>query len=154
MAKLLYKMGDIFALPLRNGRGFCLGVIAGMPKSGKVLLGYFYDKIYTKAPSKDEVPDLKPEDAIRIWQFGDLSLYNHEWPIVGHINDFKPQEWPSPKFFRESMLQLVTYSNDDPRKEIKVERYIPSSKNYESDSLWGAGAVEIMMTKIIGQTIN
>lgn len=150
MAKFSYKMGDIFAFPLRDGKGYCLGVIAGMPKNGKVLLGYFYEKVYSSIPFGDEVPDLEPDDAFRIWRFGDLSLFNGEWPVVGHVADFDSLEWPSPKFLRESMRQLITYANDDPQRETNVERYTADG-NYEKDGLKGAGAVEIAMTQILEQ---
>ena len=147
--RLPYKLGDVFAFPLRGEGGFCVGVIAGMPEDGKVLLGYFYEKIYAHIPSKTEVADLKPHDALRIWRFGDLSLVNKEWPIVGRIAAFNLTEWPSPKFFRESMLQLITYANSDPLRKTQVEPYLDNGERYERDDIYGAGAVEIAMTNIV-----
>ncbi|WP_415867687.1 Imm26 family immunity protein [Burkholderia ubonensis] len=56
------------------------------------------------APSPSIVPELKPEDAIRVVRFGDLSLMNGEWPIVDHVKDWQSDRWPMPKFVRRDPL--------------------------------------------------
>lgn len=49
------------------------------------------------------------------------------------------------------MGQLITYANDDPQKEVAVERYVPDGLNYYKDGVSGAGYVEIVMTKLVDQ---
>jgi hypothetical protein len=153
MKKLPYREGDIFALPLRNG-GYSLGVIARSPKRGIILLGYFFPNVYPMVPKPDQIPKLRPQNAIEILIFGDLSLINGEWKIITNIDNFKRDEWPMPKFLRREELTgrslLITYADDNPGKKVAQEICSPETTGYPADILCGAGYVEIVLTKRLG----
>lgn len=141
-----YGESDVFTIPLRSG-GFALGVIARRPKKGKILLGYFFGKKYESAPND---LNLDPKAAIKIVRFGDLGLHTGEWKVIGSISNWAPEEWPVPQFFREDPAGnrwLITYSDSDLSAPSKEEQYPPSIGTHERDSLMGAGAVELTLTK-------
>lgn len=151
MRKIGYREGDIFCVPLREG-GFALGVVARMTKDGKVLLGYFFREKLPSCPAAENLPDLRPEDAIKIAKFGGLSLRNGDWPVIGHVSDWDRDKWPMPKFVRRDELSkrawLVSYAEDNPNQMIGKERCDFGVNSYEDDSLLGAGLVEILLTRL------
>jgi hypothetical protein len=155
MSKLPYREGDVFAVSLRGG-GFALGVVARAPKQGKILLGYFFRHRFATVPTANEVPKLRPEDAIKVVRFGDLFLMGGDWPIISHLADWKSEEWPVPKFVRHDPLSkkawLISYADADPSIEIGEERCEFEIMNYERASLLGAGAVELALTKLLSPT--
>jgi hypothetical protein len=157
LKKLRYKEGDVFGIPLRTG-GYALGLIARMPKNGKILLGYFFGYYFETIPSPNELPSLKPEHAIWVHMFGDLNLWKDVWPIVMHIYDWENERkiWPMPQFVLQDRLGLgswlVTYEKDDPSKELSRVLSKNRIDGHWDDGLAGAGYVEIMMTKLLTES--
>ncbi len=88
MKKLPYKEGDWFAVPLGNDR-YGVGVIARAAPRGKILLGYFFDRFFQGIPQLSRLEDLTPDKAIEVVRFGDLSLFNREWPVLGSLPDWE-----------------------------------------------------------------
>jgi hypothetical protein len=152
MRKLRYKEGDVFAVPLEGG-GFCLGVVARMPRGGKLLLGYFFGPRLDRVPGADEVPKLRPGKAAKVVIFGDLFLMKGRWPVVSRIKDWNRSDWPMPKFVRREELSkrafLVTYCEDDPTIVVSEERCDFNISGFEIDSVWGAGFAEAVLAKVI-----
>jgi hypothetical protein len=153
MKKLTYREGDIFAVPLRDG-GFSVGVVARSPKSGKILLGYFFREKFPSVPKPSDLPGLLPRNAIKVHKFGDLSLMTGKWPVVGHLENWDRNDWPMPKFIRNDPLRmharLISYADNDPTEEIAIEPCSFETTGYESDSIWGAGFAEELLTKLLG----
>jgi hypothetical protein len=150
--KLPYAEGDVFALPLRSG-GFAVGVVARSPRQGKVLLGYFFPGKFPSVPKLSDLAGLSPEKAIKVIKFGDLSLFTGEWPILGHLEKWDRDDWPMPTFIRRDPIGkrtcLVRYADDDPNRQIAEEPCNFETTGYEQDSLFGAGAVEILLTRLL-----
>ena len=149
--KLPYSEGSIFLVPLRNG-GYARGVVARSSSAGKVLLGYFFGPRLS-SPTLVVVEDLDPAHAVLEVRFGDLGLINGIWPIVGRIPRWDRTRWPMPLFVRRDPLKkrepvLVRYSDTDPR-HIETERPIDDNAEMISDSMYGYGAVEIKLTKLL-----
>lgn len=150
--KLPYREGTVFLVPLRNG-GYARGVVARMSAKGKVLFGYFFGPRHS---SREVTPldDLDPVSAVRRMMFGDLGLINGEWPICGTVPSWNRSLWPMPDFMRKDEVSerawLVRRSDNDP--SIIDEEY---PTDYDStlapDSLYGYGAVELVLTKLLGQ---
>jgi hypothetical protein len=157
MKKLLYREGDVFSIPLRNGN-VSLGVLARSPKSGWSLLGYFFPYQYDAIPLPGDVPRLTPESAIRVMIFSALSLKKGEWEIISRVDkwDEVRELWKMPRFIRRAPIGgiawLVDYADNDPSKEIAIERCDPNLQDYYPDGACGAGYVEIVMTKLIDPT--
>jgi hypothetical protein len=149
---VLYREGDIFAVPLRTS-GFALGVVARMPKERKVLLGYFFGYRFDQVPDAKDIPTLNPSDAIKVYRFGDLHLIDRKWPIISHIENWQRDNWPTPKFIRQDDLSkrawLVSYSDENPSVVLEEEPCDFGMSGYERAALLGAGAVEIAHTKLI-----
>jgi hypothetical protein len=149
--KLPYREGTWFAVPLREG-GFAVGVVARATTKGKVILCYFFGPHRTAVPSLSDLERLKPSDAIRVLRVGDLSLICGEWPIIGQTTSWKRSDWPMPPFIRRSELSgrawRVQYSDADPNA---MDREEPESYNtkLEEDSVFGSGAVELVLTKVL-----
>lgn len=147
-----YKEGSVFAIPLRSG-GYAIGVVARVSDNDSGgLLGYFFGPKLSSLPSKDCIGSLKPEEAIKVIKFGDLSLINKEWPVIGGIPNWKRRDWPMPEFVRKDDLSKkawrARYSEDDITKLIG-ESPEPFNSSLERDSLYGAGAVELLLTRLL-----
>jgi hypothetical protein len=117
-----------------------------------VLLGYFFGpRIESKTVAN--LNDLDPGKAMLRLRFGDLGLINSEWPVLGTIPNWSPSKWPMPNFVRRDPLgvmksRLVHYSDDDPNR-VESESPIDDESGLEADSLYGSGAVEIRLTKLL-----
>lgn len=150
MKKVSYTEGDVFSVPQRNNK-YCIGIIARMAPMGKILLGYFFGSIYDEIPKFDDLPKLHPSNAIKVLRFGDLSILNGDWSILGKIPDWNKETWPMPKFQRVDLLtgkvREIKYKDDDP--SVVLEEVVSLNSNYclERDALLGSGSVEITLTK-------
>jgi hypothetical protein len=149
---LHYEEGTLFAVPLRCG-GYALGLIARMTRKGRVLLCYFFAQKHSTIPDLAEIPDLQERDAAKVMMIGDLSLYKREWPVIGKLPSWDRSKWPVPVFVRRSELSekawLVYYSDKDPNR---IEKEVPTpypSSEYPPDSMHGAGAAEIILTRLL-----
>lgn len=151
--KLPYSQGSVFLVPLRSG-GYARGVIVRATPGGKVLLGYFFGP-RLESKTSVELNDLHPANAILRVRFGDLGLINFEWPVLGTIPYWNPAEWPMPCFVRRDPLgkmkpKMVRYSDVDASHQ-ESEEPVENDSELESDSLYGSGAVEIRLTKLLGR---
>lgn len=150
--KLPYGEGDWFAVPLRSG-GYAVGVVARMAKHGKVLLGYFFGPQRDHLPTLDEVTSLDPARAVRVLRFGDLALLNGEWPIIGRCFEWDRRRWRMPAFVRRNELRRsawkVEYADDDPNEVAAESPLTSGGDDIELDALLGAGAVELVLTKLL-----
>jgi hypothetical protein len=148
---LPYSEGFAFFVPLRKG-GYARGVVARSSDEGKVLLGYFFGPRLAST-NETALNDLDPADAILRVRFGDLGLLNGEWPVVGKVPRWDRSKWPMPDFVRRDDLSrkawLVRYSDDDPNR-IMGEYPTDFDSKLGRDSLSGYGAVEIVLTKLLG----
>jgi len=151
VTNLPYSESSVFIVPLRKG-GYARGVVARSNDEGKVLLGYFFGP---RLPSTNEAAlnDLDPANAILRVRFGDLGLVKGEWPVVGTVPNWDRSKWSMPDFVRRDDLSkkawLVRYSDDDPNR-IETEYPIDFDSNLGRDTLSGYGAVEIVLTKLLG----
>jgi hypothetical protein len=152
MKKLPYKEGDVFAVPLGDG-SFGIGLVARAPKRGRILLGYFFGNRFTHVPAEQELPELTPQNALKVIRFGDLSLFESEWPNITHLVNFNRADWPIPKFVRRNPFSqrgwLVTYDDNDPSAQVEEVLGDFGTSEYETDELYGAGAVEFMLAEVL-----
>jgi hypothetical protein len=149
MARVNYRVGDWFAVPLREG-GFAVGVVARANPQG-VLLGYFFGPRCEEVPTLKDVRGLKPHAAILVGMFGDLGLMQSKWPIIGRLDDWDRGEWPMPVFIRYEELTgrsfRVFYHDDDPNKVVREEQVPPgTAEQGPKDGMMGAGFVEKVLT--------
>lgn len=147
---LPYREGSIFVVPLR-GNGYARGVVARSGKEGKILLGYFFGpRLSARSPVPLE--DVNPNGSILRALFGDLSLISGEWPVSGQVPNWDKAQWPMPDFVRKEPFSkrawLVRHSDVDPGK-IESETPTDFSSLLPNDSLYGSGAVEIALTKLL-----
>lgn len=148
-----YREGSVFCVPLRSG-GFSVGIVARANLETGILLGYFWGRKHRNVPEISEV-DALPETAILKARFGDLGLTSGTWPVIGSIS-WDRERWPVPQFVRRDALSgtpsIVEYANDDPGEQIVLR---PSdSKAVEGmprDGLYGYGAVEITLTRLLAE---
>jgi Immunity protein 26 len=149
MARVNYREGDWFAVPLRDS-GFAVGVLARANPDG-VLLGYFFGPRRPGVPSLNDVDGLARDDAILIAKFGHLGLKQGKWPILGRLDDWDRTEWPMPAFVRHEELTgrtfKVFYDDNDPNKVVREQPIAAGSAEQEpKDGLMGAGFVEKVLT--------
>jgi hypothetical protein len=149
--KLPYKEGSVFALPLRDG-GFARGVVARAGKRGKVLFGYFFGPVFE---SFDEMTleGVAPRNAVQKLMFGDLELIRGNWRVIGQVTPWRREDWPMPIFKREDPLGrrnpvFVKYSEDNPGV-FEGTTNDNSGREVVRDGLNGAGAVEILLNKLL-----
>lgn len=151
--KLSYKEGDWFAVPLRSG-GYAMGLVARARKRGKVLFGYFFGPRLDRPARLDDVARFGPRDAVFIGRFGDLSLMTGEWLIVGQAGVWNRAAWPMPPLVRVDLVSgkpwKIHYSEDDPSVSVSEAPSEEAERDaLPQDGLWGAGAVEIRLTKLL-----
>ena len=152
--KLPYKAGDWFAIPLRGTQQYAVGRIARVAPRGKIILCYFFGPPMNRVPKADELAGKSPKGAALVARCGDLGLINGEWPIVGSTT-WRPEQWKMPKFRRTEPISgttfMVMYAEDDPNREVDAQVVSPTLvAGLAEDSLFGSGAVEIRLTKLLG----
>jgi hypothetical protein len=151
--KARYREGDWFAVPLREG-GYAAGMVARANSEG-VLLGYFFGPAGEEVPSLQCLEQLDHGRAVFVCTFGHLALRSGTWPIVGRSPGWSRRDWPMPSFARHEELTgrsfRVSYDDADPNRLLSEEE-IPSveAEQLPKDGLFGAGAVEKILTKLLG----
>ena len=94
----------------------------------------------------------KPLQALKVLRFGDPFLANGKWPIVGKLNQWHRHDWPMPDFARKDDLSRkawrVRYSEDN-LTQVLSEIPEPYETTLERDAVFGAGAVELLLTKLL-----
>jgi hypothetical protein len=152
VAKLPYSEGDVFGVPL-DGKRYALGVVGRVGKGGRVVLGYFFGRVTEGQPTAEDCESLRPEDAVRVVRFGDLHLMDRRWPVVSRIANWDRREWPMAKFVRNepgsNRVFLVRYSDTNPLVRIAEQEVRDNSNNYETDSLFGALAIELVLAHLL-----
>ena len=151
---LNYSEGDCFLVNLRKG-GYARGVVARTNGKG-IVFGYFF------GPRIDQEQDARvdttvvPRQAIFLGLFGDLGLIKREWAVVGKIEPWCRDGWPMPPFVRAEeggKTGFITYYDEDSLLFIREEK-VPLSQvatdPLPDDGLWGYGAIEIRLTKLLG----
>lgn len=152
MARVQYREGDWFAVPLRDG-GFAVGVIArANPKAA--LLGYFFGPRRPEVPTLDNVRELRPADAVLVRKFGHLGIVQGKWPLLGRVDGWDRREWPMPVFVRYEELTgrsfRVFYDDDDPNRVLREEQVAPGeAEQAPKDGLMGAGFAEGALTRLL-----
>jgi hypothetical protein len=151
MARVQYRAGDCYAVPLRGG-GFAVGVVARA--KDPVLFGYFFGPRHSKVPDLTECQRLAPADAILIGPFGHLGIVNGTWPLIGRLDDWDRATWPMPPLIRNEELTgrsfLVWHDDNDPIRVIR-EDLIPPGQAAAGprDGLMGHGYVETLLSRIL-----
>ena len=147
-----YRDGDLFAVPLRSGGGYGVGVVARHDGRGGVL-GYLFGKFFSEVPSLDDVSRLRPSEAIRVLRFGDLGLIEKRWLVLGQVEGWNSNDWPIPAFGRREPTGgtfRVIYSAEDLRGPAREEPISDEEcDRLPRDSLSGAGAVELVLTQLL-----
>jgi len=152
MAKVTYREGDWFAVPLRDG-GFAVGLIA-RANPGGVLLGYFFGPLRSEVPKLPDLAVLRPSDAVLIRKFGHLGIVGGKWPLVGRLDGWDRRDWPTPVFVRYEELTgrsfRVFYDDDDPNKVLHEEQVAPGEGEHApKDGLMGARFAEVTLTRLL-----
>ena len=152
-AKCKYGEGDWFAVPLRAG-GYAVGLVARASRTGGILLGYFFGPLRPQMPTLHDVKNHRQTDAVMVARFGDLGIINCEWQVLGH-EQWNKSDWPMPRFARKDVISgrisLVEYDENDPGRELLVTPSdLTQQRALPDDGLYGYGAVELRLTKLLG----
>jgi hypothetical protein len=150
--RLPYSEGSVFLVPLRTG-GYARGVVARASPKGKVLCGYFFGpRLPTTGPVA--LTDLDPSAAMLRIMVGDLGLLRGAWPVKGRVARWDRSQWRMPDFARRDPLGrlqpvLVRYADTDPQR-VEAEHTVDDDAGLPPDQLFGYGAVEITLTRLLG----
>lgn len=152
MTTLPYNEGTVFSIPLREG-GYATGVVARAAPQGKVVLAYLFGPRRNSPPKPYELGQLHPVNALKCLRVGDLGLINGDWRVLGNIPGWRREDWPTPTFVRRDDLSKrawrVRYDDTDP-SVLEHEEVIPyETAGLERQSLFGYGAVELLLTSIL-----
>jgi len=155
-----YDEGQWFAVTLQGG-GYALGNIVRGGYRTNGGLGYFFAPVYSQIPVDVDTERLGPSDAIYVGWFGDLHIIEGKWPLIGEVSpSFERGKWPIPTFARVDPLYpeergvLVEYDQEDPGDQSTWRETVrPGSDliGLPGDGTDGAEAIEIILTKILGQ---
>ena len=138
-----------------EGGGYAVGVVARMAPMGRVLTGYFFGPRRAEVPTLEEVRGHRPKLAVLVQRFGDLHLMEDKWPVLGYDDSWQREEWPMPAFGRyvesDGKAWRVEYKGDDPNSVPRETRIsVEESQELPNNGLLGAGAVEIRLSKLLG----
>lgn len=152
MRKLPYREGTWFAVPLEGG-GFGVGVVARAAPRGRIILAYFFGPKCGTVPTLAQIEELKAQDAILAIRVSDLGLIRGTWPVVGQAGSWQRSAWPMPLFVRREGRRawLVYYADDNPNRRVAEEPGPLQASDLRSDSLFGFGAAEVVLTKALTQ---
>jgi hypothetical protein len=147
-----YREGDWFAVPLRDG-GYAVGLIARANPKG-ALLGYFFGPRRVHIPQLHDVSGLRPDDAVLVGTFGHLGIVHGTWPLLGSLDDWERQNWPTPVFVRYEELTgrsfHVFYDDNDPNRVLREKQVAPGeAEQAPKDGLMGAGFTEAILTRLL-----
>jgi hypothetical protein len=116
-------------------------------------VAYFFSPKRETVPTLDELKKLTPDSAIKIAQIGDLGIIEGSWPVIGDSPNWEREKWPIPAFIRRDdigkVAWRVVYADDDPNQVISEQRIPYESSGYEKDSLLGAGAAEVVISRML-----
>jgi hypothetical protein len=108
---------------------------------------------YGEGPKRSDLPSFTTTDAVLICWVGDLNRMNGEWPVLGRLPNFQRTTWTMPPFVRQEPLSgrrfQATYADDDPNKLMREVELRKNAEAEPRDFVAGAGAVEIMVTKLL-----
>jgi hypothetical protein len=157
MKRIAYQEGQWFAVPLCDG-GYAVGILVRGSSRTRGGLGYFFGPRSTNLPDSSDLASYHPEEAILIAWFGGLGLAEGNWPLIESDRTFRRPDWPVPSFKRISPLApekgwLVEYDqNDDGVGHVIKETVRDAGEltGLPRDSQFGAGAIEIELTKLLG----
>lgn len=151
-----YREGTCFAVPLRDG-DFALGVVARANTVDGVLLLYLFGPRRNDVDI-EEIRTLEPRVALKIVRAGDLALVNGTWRVLGEIPGWTRSAWPVPTFHRTEepggRTWVLEYADDDPNRVVREQRSDDSRGKGERDALYGAGAVELLLTHLLPKTLH
>ena len=147
-----YHEGSWFAVPLRQG-GYAVGLVARMAPNGKIMLTYLFGPRRDTLPALPELAQLGPGDALKVLRTGDMALANGRWPVLGSVEPWEQSYWPMPAFLRraDSLRRAwrVSYSDADPTRPEREESVPFDTEGYDTDSLYGYGSTELLLTKLL-----
>ena len=148
MSKKNTPPGSVFLVPLRD-TGYGIGVMARNTGNGDCL-GYFFGPRVDDA-AKASLDGIQPDCAVLVGFFGDLDLIRGTWIVIGEMNSWKAENWPVPEMVRIVDGKAILSAYDD-NLQFVGEREISLSESslYPRDRMMGSGAVEIRLTKLIG----
>jgi len=152
VARVRYRIGDWFAVPLPGG-GFAVGLIARADPAG-VLLGYFFGPRRTQLPGLHDLNELTAQDAVLVRKFGHLGLQQGKWPLIGRPGEWDPAAWPMPVFIRYEELTgrsfQVFYDEHDPNRVVREVQVPPGrAEQGPKDGLMGAGYTENVLNRLV-----
>ena len=138
--------------PLRN-TGFARGLVARLDGRGTVY-GLFFGPRVSQSDDVNIHTILQQKDVILQCRFGDLGFLRNEWKIVAHINDWSRAQWKLPAFLHvdsDGRTAFERYYND--KLEFVSERRVDCTEARKAklpeDGLYGYGAVEIVLTRLL-----
>ncbi len=150
--KPLYREGSWFAVPLLDG-GYARGMVARLAPASKIMLAYLFGPRLPRLPTLEQIERLRPDDALRVLRVGDMALASGHWTVLGESALWQPAQWPVPQFLRraEALRRAwrVTYSDADPGRSEREEAVPFDTVGLESDSLYGYGSTELLLTRLL-----
>jgi hypothetical protein len=152
MARVRYREGDWFAVPLRDG-GYSGGLIA-RTNPGGVLLGYLFGPLRSEIPELEDVAGLRPGDAVLIGKFGHLGIVQGKWPLLGRVDGWGPagavDAGVRPLRGADRAVFPVFYDDDDPNRVLHEELVAPGeAEQAPKDGMMGAGFAEGALTRLL-----
>lgn len=151
MKEKLYAEGDIYIINISETVKV-IGVIA-RERQGAVL-GYFF-KNRDFAQVSDLGGLLLPVDACFVRRFGDLSMIQKQWPIVGKVYPWIREEWSPPVFCDavdgDASLKKLTIIDDDDPSIITDIRYTSDDIAGWGAGFSGSGALLVHLARIFGE---
>ena len=152
--KIKVKEGDLFGVPLKDGR-YGIGLVTREHK--KITMGYFFKKAYLTVPGEIDASGINNWEVVLIGQFSSKGIEDGEWPLVNAVFRFDRNEWPIPVLKKQDALTdkyyAVLYEDnlfDNQKYQITKEE----ADGLYGDVYYGYESVEKKLTGLLADQIS
>lgn len=130
--QIVYKAGDLFAVPLRRG-GFGVALVTHIKQGGGVGVGSVavcgFDHLYDAVPDMQSLQSLSILDAIHFMTCGDKAMTTGRWPRFGTMSGFVQTEWPLP-VSKSTDNRILVYVDE---QALVDKNFVPEKIKSESE---------------------
>lgn len=102
-------------------------------------------------PELADTAGLQPGAAVWVHRFGDASLHDGTWQVLGQTPDWRRDVWPMPGFVHKDSLVPGRYTRRDYPGADPVESRVGVGEiaGLAEDGFAGSGFVEQRLTKLL-----
>ena len=147
--KIKVKEGDLFMVPLKDGR-YGIGLVTREHK--KITMGYFFKKAYLTVPGEIDASGINNWEVVLIGQFSSKGIEEGAWPLLKADFKFDRNEWPIPVLQKQDLLTDKYYAviyDDTLFNNQQYQITKEEADEFFEDGYHGYGVIEKRLTGLL-----